>query len=128
MKEIDLKIRNERKSSGWSLKQMAEKVGISPMTLHRIEASMVRLSLRRPNLSSPLQAWRSIKFGIRNAEFGIENQNFLILHSAIRIPHCFNSGGFLFDSIDGGVEFREFLLQILWKVDLEVENLFPEKG
>ena len=28
MKEIDLKIRNERKSSGWFLKQMAEKVGI----------------------------------------------------------------------------------------------------
>jgi hypothetical protein len=38
---------------------MAEKVGINPMTLHRIETGMVRLSLRRPNLSSPLQAWRS---------------------------------------------------------------------
>jgi hypothetical protein len=107
---------------------MAEKVGISPMTLHRIETGMVRLSLRRPNLSSPLPAWPFIKFGIRNAEFGIENQNFFILHSAILVPHCFNLGGFLFDFIDGGVEFREFLLQILWKVDLEVENLFPEKG
>jgi transcriptional regulator with XRE-family HTH domain len=37
MKDIGLKIRNERKSLGWSLEQMAKKLGISPMTLHRIE-------------------------------------------------------------------------------------------
>ncbi len=37
MKEIGLRIRNERKSLGWSLGEMAEKIGISPMTLQRIE-------------------------------------------------------------------------------------------
>ena len=37
MKDIGLKIRNERKSLKWSLEQMAKKLQISPMTLHRIE-------------------------------------------------------------------------------------------
>jgi len=37
MEEIGKKIRNERKSRGWSLGEMAEKIGISPMTLQRIE-------------------------------------------------------------------------------------------
>ncbi len=37
MEEIGKKIRNERKARGWSLGDMAGKVGISPMTLQRIE-------------------------------------------------------------------------------------------
>jgi transcriptional regulator with XRE-family HTH domain len=37
MKELGLRIRNERKSLGWSLGEMAGKIGISPMTLQRIE-------------------------------------------------------------------------------------------
>jgi len=35
--EIGSKIRNERKSRGWSLGDMAGQIGISPMTLQRIE-------------------------------------------------------------------------------------------
>ena len=37
MREIGVKIRNERKSRGWSLGDMAGQIGISPMTLQRIE-------------------------------------------------------------------------------------------
>jgi transcriptional regulator with XRE-family HTH domain len=37
MVEVGLKIRNERKASRLSLKELAEKVGISTMTLQRIE-------------------------------------------------------------------------------------------
>jgi transcriptional regulator with XRE-family HTH domain len=37
MDEIGLRIRNERKSRGWSLGEMAGKIGINPMTLQRIE-------------------------------------------------------------------------------------------
>ena len=37
MEKIGIKIRDERKKSGLTLKQLAQKVGISPMTLQRIE-------------------------------------------------------------------------------------------
>lgn len=37
MKEIGGKIREDRMAMGWSLKKLAERVHISPMTLHRIE-------------------------------------------------------------------------------------------
>jgi transcriptional regulator with XRE-family HTH domain len=37
MKNLGIKIRNERRLLGWSIKQMAEKLSISTMTLHRIE-------------------------------------------------------------------------------------------
>jgi transcriptional regulator with XRE-family HTH domain len=37
MEELGLRIRNERKSRGLTLGEMAEKIGISPMTLQRIE-------------------------------------------------------------------------------------------
>lgn len=37
MKNIGIKIRNERRALGWSIKQMAEKLSMSTMTLHRIE-------------------------------------------------------------------------------------------
>ena len=37
MDELGIKIRNERKLLGWSLGEMAAKIGISPMTLQRIE-------------------------------------------------------------------------------------------
>ena len=38
------------------------------------------------------------------------------------------SEGFLFDFIDGGIEFRDFPLDLLRKFQLEVEDLFSEKG
>ncbi len=38
------------------------------------------------------------------------------------------SGGFLFDFVDEGVKLGKFFLYILGEVDLEVEDLFPEKG
>jgi len=37
MEELGLRIRNERKSRGWTIGEMAEKIRISPMTLQRIE-------------------------------------------------------------------------------------------
>jgi hypothetical protein len=42
--------------------------------------------------------------------------------------HYAKSGGFLFDFINGGVEFQEFPLDLLWKIHLEIEDLFSEKG
>ena len=35
---------------------------------------------------------------------------------------------FLFDFIDGGVEFRKFFLYFLGSIDLKVKDLFSEKG
>ena len=51
------------------------------------------------------------------------------LKDSMRLALCTaKSGGFLSDFIDGGVEFGEFPLDLLWKIHLEVEDLFSKKG
>lgn len=67
MKRIGTRIRTERKKSGLTLKQLARKVGISPITLHRIETgksspSVVLLSEIAQNLN------RSISLFIQELE------------------------------------------------------------
>jgi transcriptional regulator with XRE-family HTH domain len=47
MNDMGQRIRNERKSLNWSLEQMGKRVGISPMTLHRIETGKISPSVAR---------------------------------------------------------------------------------
>lgn len=59
MKRIGIKIRTERKKNGLTLKQLSEKVGISPITLQRIETgktspSVVLLSEIAQALDRPI--------------------------------------------------------------------------
>ena len=46
MNELGQKIRQARKAKGWSLKTFSEKIGISIMTLQRIETGQVSPSVR----------------------------------------------------------------------------------
>jgi len=59
MKEIRGKIRKDRVAFGWSIKEFAKKVGVSPMTLQRIETgqtspSVVLLSEIAYHLKKPI--------------------------------------------------------------------------
>ena len=62
MKEIGGKIRQDRVALGWSIKTLAGKVGVSPMTLHRIEKgqtspSVVLLSEIAYQLNQPITSF-----------------------------------------------------------------------
>jgi transcriptional regulator with XRE-family HTH domain len=62
MKELGGKIRKDRVALGWSLKKLADKVGTSPMTLHRIEKgqrspSVVLLSEIAYHLRKPINSF-----------------------------------------------------------------------
>jgi transcriptional regulator with XRE-family HTH domain len=59
MKQVGIIIRRERRNRGLTLKQLAQKVGISPLTLHRIETgksspSIVLLSEIAENLKKSI--------------------------------------------------------------------------
>ncbi len=65
MKEIGTKIRIERKKNGLTLEQLAKRVGISPITLQRIETgksspSVVLLSEIAQTLNKPIASFFSI--------------------------------------------------------------------
>ena len=62
MDKVGTNIRLERKRSGLTLQQLAEKVGISPITLHRIETgksspSVALLSEIAQNLKRPISSF-----------------------------------------------------------------------
>jgi len=65
MKEIGTKIRIERKKNGLTLEQLAKRVGISPITLQRIETgksspSVVLLSEIAQTLNKPIASFFEI--------------------------------------------------------------------
>jgi len=62
MEEIGGKIRRDRSALGWSIKKLSEKIGISPMTLYRIETgqtspSVVLLSEIAYHLRKPITSF-----------------------------------------------------------------------